>query len=100
MAEDHPGDATYVSRQQCIVEVTLTVSLTLTLTVTLTLNLTLTLTTDPNPNQAKHQAQLDAEQVPEELRCPVTNSLFRHAVLLPCCGASVSDDAIGQARFD
>ena len=51
-------------------------------------------------HQAKHQAQLDAEQVPEELKCPVTNSLFRDAVLLPCCGASVSDDAVGQALLD
>ena len=48
--------------------------------------------------QAKQQAQRDAEQVPEELRCPVTKSLFRDAVLLPCCGVSISDDAIGQVR--
>ena len=83
----------------------LTPTLSLSLTLILTLILTLTLTTDPdptdlNPNQAKHQAQLDAEQVPEELRCPVTKRLFRDAVLLPCCGVSVSDDAIGQARFN
>jgi len=38
--------------------------------------------------------------VPEELSCPVSQSLFRDAVLLPCCGISVSDDAIGQARID
>ena len=36
--------------------------------------------------------------MPEELRCSVTKSLFRDAVLLPCCGVSVSDDAIGQGR--
>ena len=82
-----------------------TLALTPTLSLSLTLILTLSLTTEPdptepNPNQAKHQAQLDAEQVPEELRCPVTMRLFRDAVLLPCCGVSVSDDAIGQARFN
>ena len=43
---------------------------------------------------SKGQPQLDTANVPEELKCPITKVLFRSAVLLPCCGASVSDDAM------
>ncbi|KAL1519430.1 hypothetical protein AB1Y20_022953 [Prymnesium parvum] len=45
-------------------------------------------------------SKVDDADVPEELRCPVTRKLFRNAVLLPCCGASVSDNAVSQALID
>merc|ERR1719502_284877 len=48
----------------------------------------------------RRRAELAVGDVPAELRCPMTNALFRNAVLLPCCGASVSDDAISQALVD
>lgn len=41
--------------------------------------------------------RLDPKLVPEELRCPMTKGLFREPVVLPCCGASVSNDAVAQA---
>ena len=48
----------------------------------------------------KSKAVLDSAALPDELRCPITKTLFRNAVLLPCCGASVSDDAIAQALVE
>ena len=48
----------------------------------------------------KKQVVIDQASVPAELKCPVTQALFRNAVLLPCCGASVSDDAIALALRD
>ncbi|KAL3928980.1 MAG: hypothetical protein SGPRY_002162, partial [Prymnesium sp.] len=39
-------------------------------------------------------AKVDDASVPAELRCPMTHRLFHNAVLLPCCGSSVSDDAV------
>jgi len=59
--------------------------------------------------QGKHQTpkrtpstheQVDAEAVPDELKCPITKTLFRDPVVLPCCGASVSGDAVLQALID
>ena len=35
--------------------------------------------------------------MPEHLKCPITGSLCRNAVVLPCCGASVSNDALHLA---
>ena len=49
--------------------------------------------------QGERERAVEAE-VPAELRCPVSRSLLRNAVLLPCCGASVSDDAIGTALVE
>ena len=48
----------------------------------------------------RRRDHLEDVAVPEELKCPVTHTLFRNAVLLPCCGASVSDDAIAQALVE
>jgi len=53
------------------------------------------------PNDATLRAQLamargciDTECVPDYLKCPVTNRLIRAPVILPCCGRSVSADAV------
>jgi hypothetical protein len=49
---------------------------------------------------SKSHEKVDAEAVPEELKCPITKKLFRDPVVLPCCGASVSGDAVLQALID
>jgi hypothetical protein len=35
---------------------------------------------------SKSHEKVDAEAVPEELKCPITKKLFRDPVVLPCCG--------------
>eukprot|EP00967_Tisochrysis_lutea_P137741 scaffold247697_cov39-Tisochrysis_lutea.AAC.1 len=49
---------------------------------------------------SKSREKVDTEAVPEELKCPITKKLFRDPVVLPCCGASVSSDAVLQALID
>jgi hypothetical protein len=34
------------------------------------------------------------QQIPSELRCPVTNEPLCRAVLLPCCGVTVNDETL------
>eukprot|EP00900_Chrysochromulina_parva_P002192 jgi/Chrpa1/11974/Chrysochromulina_OHIO_Genome00003768-RA len=48
----------------------------------------------------RRKDHLDLSAVPNELKCPISKRLLRDAVLLPCCGASVCNDAVGQALVD
>lgn len=50
--------------------------------------------------QRRTSALATEAEVPDELRCPVSHGLFVEPVVLPCCGASVSNNVIDQALVE
>lgn len=55
----------------------------------------------PNLNEPdNHQLVEQKKEIPEDLVCSICKSIFKDAVMIPCCGSSFCDECIRTALLE